>query len=300
MNRIAWLLGFLSFVSGLAIGEVKVITTLPDLAWAVSEVGGEKVNVQSLLKGLEDPHHVDTIPEFIRLTANADLVVLVGMELEEGWMPKVISRSGNSRVQRGSPGYFEAGSAITVLEKPVGPVDRSMGDVHPGGNPHFWLSPLSLSEAAVGIEQALTRVDPAHRKDYETGRKAFQAKLKTIFEKNRARLQGKKLAVMEYHREFSYFFSAYGLKSLGSIEEKPGVTPPAGRLAEVASLARAAEVKVAIAGPYAPKKTLDRFSEVSGVPVKVVPTSLSPGTATATYEAVQTAIVDAILGGNEK
>lgn len=283
-----------------AAAKVQVVATLPDLGWAVEQIGGDLVSVKSLLKGTEDPHHVDTIPEFIRLVADSDLVVSVGMELEEGWIPKVISRSGNAKVQKGAPGYCEAGLTVTVLEKPTGPIDRSMGDVHPGGNPHYWLSPLAFAESGEAIRQSLVQVDPLHAAQYEKGLKAFQAQMRALALAGQKRLGGMKPILMEYHREFSYFFNVYGLKAVDTIEEKPGVMPSAGRLAQVSLQAKARGVQLALAGPYANKKILERFQQASNIPVKVVPTSMTPGGAYPTYESVQNAILEAVIANGKK
>lgn len=291
---------FLLLGSGLAAGApVPVVTTLNELAWAAQEIGGANVAAKALLDGTENPHYVDAVPEFIRLVADAQVVFVVGLDLEIGWMPKVLSRSGNAQVQPGGKGYAEVGKAIEILEKPAGEVNRSMGDVHPSGNPHFWLSPKALMAAAGSIADTLTVVDPAHAADYAKGRDAFRKKLQDIAAKNQAKLPGaltKASAwVIEYHREFSYFFDQYGLKSFGSIEEKPGVPPSAGRIAQVALAAKQAGVRVALAGDYAPKKTLERFSEISGIPVLQVPTSLQPKRQQKDYAELQAFLVDSIV-----
>jgi zinc/manganese transport system substrate-binding protein len=278
---------------------IPVVTTMTELAWAAEQIGGAHVAARSLLEGTENPHYVDAVPEYIRLVADAQAVILVGMDLEIGWMPKVLARSGNAQVQVGGKGYCEAGKGVDVLEKPTGDVNRSMGDVHPGGNPHFWLSPKALGQAAGPITDTLIAVDPAHSADYLKGRDAFRKKLDEIAEKNQAKLKavasGVAAWVIEYHKEFSYFFNQYGLKSFGSIEEKPGVLPSAGRLAQVGLSAKQAGVKVVLAGEYAPKKTLERFTEISGIPVAQLPTSIQPGGKIRDYAELQALLVDTLV-----
>jgi zinc/manganese transport system substrate-binding protein len=253
----------------LASGALKVVTTLPDLAFAASRVGGTQVEVRSLLKGRENPHFSDAVPDYIRTVANADVVCLVGLDLEVGWLPKVLARSGNAKVQTGGKGYCELGTQIEVLERPTGSLDRSMGDVHPGGNPHFWLSPIHLAQGAQAMSRIFSSLDPDHSAEYESNLKKFRQEMESLVTEGK-KLLGALIAepmVMEYHREFSYFFWAYGLRSFGTIEEKPGVPPSAGRLAEVALSARDAKIKVALAADYQPKPLLNRFTEISGVPV---------------------------------
>lgn len=274
---------------------VKVVTTTPDLAWAARRVGGDKVEVVSLLNGTEDPHHVDTVPSFIVKVADADVVCVVGLELEIGWIPKVLSRSGNSKVQPGGPGYCETGKAVSVLEKPEGNIDRSMGDVHPGGNPHFWLSPKGLSEAASEIRDTLVRVDPASKEAYQKNYSALSKELSEILKAGQTKLKALKRPIMEYHKEFSYFIHAYRLKSLGSLEEKPGVPPSAGRIAKVSIDAKNSKAAILLAGKYAPEKVLNRFQEASGVPVLVVSTSLEPDSGLKEYADFQNRLIDGIL-----
>jgi zinc/manganese transport system substrate-binding protein len=277
---------------------LKVITSTSDLAWAVREIGGSHVDVTSLLRGTENPHYVDAVPEFIRLAAEAKAAFVIGLDLEIGWMPKVLARSGNAQVQPGGKGYAEVGKAIKIMEKPTGPVDRSMGDVHPSGNPHFWLSPDRFAEAATPIADTLSSLDPAHAADYAAGLKKFQAKMASIRQREAAKLaplRGKLKApeLLEYHKEFTYFLDTYALKSLGSIEEKPGVAPSAGRLAEVAGNAKAAGVKVVLAADTAPKKTMEQFKELSQLPVVIVPLSVTEKISD--YEKLQDLIMDQVV-----
>jgi zinc/manganese transport system substrate-binding protein len=288
----------------LAAGKLSVVTTIPEFAWAASEIGGPLVETHALLNGTENPHFVDAVPEFTRLAAEADVVCVAGLDLEVGYMPPVLSRSGNAQVQPGGKGYCEVGHAVDVLEKPTGPVDRSMGDVHPSGNPHFWLSPKALSDGSREIAATLTRVDPSHGAEYQKGLEAFQAKLTKLSEDVTARLKplldlqsksGGKPVLIEYHKEFSYFLAQYGLKSLGSIEEKPGVPPSAGRLGQVATDAKAAGIHVALAAEDNPKKTLDRFQELSGIPVDAVPTMIQGEGHFKTYSDLQLHIAETLV-----
>lgn len=302
MFKFLCLLALVTFGEARAAGPLKVITSTTDLAWAVKEVGGAHVEVKSLLKGTENPHFIDAVPEYIRLAADAQVAVVVGLELEVGWIPKVLSRSGNAQVQPGGKGYVEAGRGIQVMEKPAGPVDRSMGDVHPGGNPHYWLSPIAMAKSMVPVTETLSNIDPAHAKDYQAGLARLTAKLEGIKQRGDKKLQPllsslKGPVMLEYHKEFTYFLETYGLKSLGSIEEKPGVTPSAGRLAEIALSAKNNGIKFALAGDTAPKKTLQRFSELSGIPAMVVPLSIQPNGKAKDYDAFQDTLIDAVVRG---
>lgn len=297
------ILSLLVLISGNVVAApVKVVTSTTDLAWAVKEVGLDLVEVTPLLKGTENPHYVDAVPEFIRLASEAQVVVIVGLDLEVGWMPKVLGRSGNAAVQPGGQGYVEAGQGIQVLDKKTGTVDRTMGDVHPAGNPHFWLSPRALAQSMEPVVKALSAVDPANSSKYQENLKKFAAKMQALHEKNIKRLKpllaGTSGPVLiEYHSEFAYFLESYGLKSLGSIEEKPGVTPSAGRLAEVGIQAKNSKIKFALSSDTAPKKTLERFSEISGLRVMAVPLSLCPKSGLTDYSQLQEKIVEAVVKG---
>jgi zinc/manganese transport system substrate-binding protein len=243
------------------------------------------------------------VPEFTRLVATADIVCVVGLELEVGYMPPVLARSGNAQVQPGGKGYCEAGKSVTVLDKPSGPVDRSMGDVHPHGNPHFYLSPKALAESAKTIATTLKAVDSVHAGDYEKRLAAFTQEMKALSSEIATILKpllesqaatGKPV-VMEYHREFTYFLSENGLESFGSVEEKPGVPPSAGRLGTIATSAKVADVKVVLAADYNPSATLQRFAELSGVKLVVVPTMMQPAGSIKTYAALQRHIAGSLI-----
>lgn len=281
-------------------GAAKVVTSIPDLAWAAQQIGGEHVEARSLLKGTENPHYADAVPEFIRLVANADVVCFVGLELEVGWLPKVLARSGNAQIQQGGKGFCETGKSVATLEKRTGAVDRSMGDVHPEGNPHYWLDPLAFANASAVISEALIRVDAKNEDHYRKNYAALKAKLEGIHKKNRAKLGAvlskiKGPLLIEYHGEFTYFNHAYGIQSFGTIEEKPGIPPSAGRIAEAGTSAKGAGVRIALVAEYHPHKVLGRFSELSGIPVVSVPTSIQPLGKIKDYAEFQDYLVDSIL-----
>jgi zinc/manganese transport system substrate-binding protein len=264
------LLALLLTVPALAFAKpLKILTTLPELAEIAKNIGGAEVEAHSLLKGTEDPHFIDAVPSFIRQAADADGVCIVGLSLEIGWIPKILDKSANANVQPGGKGYCEAGPLVHVLDKPTGAIDRSMGDVHPEGNPHFYLSPLGLKEAAPALKDLLVRLRPEKTKEFEQGLKDFQKRMDVLYRRIDQKLSGVRksgAAFIEYHKEFTYFFNTYKIKSIGSIEEKPGVPPSAARLAQIASSAKQAGVKLAIGAPQSPEKQLRKFQELSGIP----------------------------------
>ncbi len=275
-------------LSSSAAAALNVVASSPDVAWLLQKVGGDQVTVETLLKGTEDPHYADAVPDFIRKVAKADLVCAIGLELEIGWLPKVLSRSGNAKVQSGGGGFCEVGSTVTTLERPQGTIDRSMGDVHPMGNPHFWLSPKALKEASLTVEQKLSSLAPSHQTFFKKNREKLGSDLDQLI------LESKKILapvinsqhppiVIEYHREFLYLLQLYGIQSFGSIEEKPGVPPSAGRILQIASQAKKAGVKLIIGTDYSPLKTLEKTSEASGIPYWTTPISLQPKSGKSDY-----------------
>jgi zinc/manganese transport system substrate-binding protein len=278
---------------------IRVVVTIPDLGWAVQRIGGEHVVVRRLLDGTEDPHYLDAVPKFIHWVADADVVCFVGLDLEVGWLPKVLSRSGNAKVQEGGSGYCDVGRSIEVLEKPTGPVDRSMGDIHPLGNPHYWLSPIRLAQGSETIAAVLTDLRPELAETFGNNLAALQKELNLIWKENKARLDrlvpdASRPLFVQYHREFAYFAADYGLGVYGAIEEKPGVLPSAGRLARVALEAKSAGIKFAMAATFDPSQQLKRFEGLSGIPVVVVPTAMLPDGAITTYSELQEQLVDRI------
>jgi len=282
--------------------KIRVVTTIPDLAEAARTIGGNRVEVESLLKGTEDAHFLDALPTFIRTVANADVVCVIGLELEVGWMPKVLSKSAKAKVQPGGSGYCETGKAVSAIGKPTGPIDRSQGDVHPSGNPHFNLNPKALAQSASVIADTLIKARPEFSAEFTAGLKKFEAQMNALHTNVQKKLKtaqekaGAQAAGIEYHKEFSYFFAAYGLNLLGSIEEKPGIPPSAAHLADVAQRAKAAQVKLALSPFYGPEKHLKKFSEISGIPYRKLPTMVQVMDAKLdSIEKVQNYIADTII-----
>lgn len=284
---------------GLAKEPLNVVVTIPDLGWAAEKIGGEHVKVRSLLDGTEDPHFLDAVPKFISWVADADVVCFAGLDLEVGWLPKVLSKSGNAKVQQGGKGYCEVGKEIEVLERPTGPVDRSLGDLHPFGNPHFWLSPKRLAQGSGKIAIVLADLRPELAETFMKNYEALQKELDAIWKENKDRLDQlipdkNKPLFVQYHAEFTYFAADYGLNLYGNIEEKPGVPPSAGRLAKAALDAKAHGVKFAMAATFDPRHLLKRFEELSSIPVLIVPAAIQLNGPLKTYPQLQKYLIDQI------
>lgn len=255
-----------------ASGKIKVVATTPDLAYLAHTIGGPHVDVFSLLDGSEDPHFVDAVPLFIQKTASADLFIEVGLGLEEGWVPKVLQKSGNKKIQSGSNGFCSTGASVNVLEKVHGKINRSMGDVHGEGNPHFHLSPSHYLQAAEKVLACLKAVSP---KD-EAAFKSQFATLKEEIDRTSADVKNvlagsRKKVIAEYHKQFFYFIDFFQLPKAEPIESVPGVPPSAGRLSERAQKARQEGLSLVLATDYHNEKVLRKFKELSNVNYVKVP-----------------------------
>lgn len=280
-------------LSSLAHSKIQVVTTLPDIAEIASKVGGNSVSVESLLNGNEDPHYAESRPSYILKLRKADLVCFVGMELESAWLLKSLERSGNKKAQDGIS-RCDLGKKIEALDIPTGVVNRSLGDVHAHGNPHYLLSPKRIQVVANAIAQELSQIAPDKKETFEKNAADFNKSIQTLYESLQKDI--KAAVVMEYHKEFTYFFNDYGLKSWGSLEEKPGMPPSSKRIADVAIKAKADGVKVLLATPSSPHKVLERFTELSGIPVAIVPSYVqtSKNTKAGSIEDLQKTLKDAV------
>jgi zinc/manganese transport system substrate-binding protein len=279
-----------------AFSAVRVVATTPDIAWLVNRIGGKKVEVKTLAKANDDYHFLDARPDFILAVNRASVVCRVGADLELGWIPKILEKAANSKVMAGGAGDCDLSRAVSLQEKPTGHIDRSMGDVHPTGNPHFWLSPLEMANAAAEVEEKLAAADPGSAAEFAANRAKVQDELKALHGKIKAQLKplsGK--TVVEYHKDFFYFNRDYGLKSLGSIEEIPGVSPSAARLGKIALEAKRAGAMIALATTHSQKNSLEKFRELSGVKVVALPSSLSDPTNPEAYADWQNSMAEQIL-----
>ncbi|GIX07446.1 MAG: adhesin [Candidatus Poribacteria bacterium] len=255
---------------------VRVVTTTPDLAALAREVGGEQVEVTAIVNGLQDPHYVEAKPTHIRRLNRADLLIYNGMELEIGWLPLLIEGSRNPRLLPGSLGLMDASEAVEVkLEVPQGEVDRSQGDVHPLGNPHYLLDPRNGVQVARAIAERLGQIDPDHQKSYLARAERFAEEMAeriARWERETEVLRG--LEVIAYHRTWSYLSAWLGFHVVGYFEEKPGIPPGPRHLAILESLVRSRGVQVALAAHYNPLRGLEAFARRAGIRLVVLPASV--------------------------
>lgn len=253
--------------------KLNVVTATTDLAALVQEVGGDKVNVESIAKGYQDPHFVEAKPSFLLKLRQADLLVVVGLQLEIGWLPPLITQSGNSRIQVGANGYLDASQFAEILEIPQGSITRAMGDVHPLGNPHYWLDPDNGRRIAKGIAAKLGEMDAEDAAYFQQRYQDFDHRLSDAEKKWDAEtksFRGRK--VVTYHNSLPNFARHFGLNVVGFVEPRPGIPPTPSHTLDVINMMKRDNVKVIMVEPYFDRKTPDSIArETGGTVVEYLP-----------------------------
>ncbi|PYS09953.1 MAG: zinc ABC transporter substrate-binding protein [Acidobacteria bacterium] len=247
---------FASNFSVNAQGKLNVVTTTEDLAAIAREVGGDHITVDSIAKGYQDPHFVEAKPSFILKLQKADLLILVGRELEIGWLPPLIQQSRNSKVQVGADGYLDASLQARILEIPQGQITRAEGDVHPLGNPHYWLDPENGKIIAREIFDRLSRFRPNEGAFFEPRLNDFLNRLSDAEKRWGAMMAPYKgTKVVTYHRSFPNFAERFGLDVVGYVEPKPGIPPTPQHTLDLINEMKKANVKIVLVEPYFDLKT---------------------------------------------
>lgn len=321
-----------------ALAEVRVVTTITDLAWVAKEVGGDRVVVRSLCAPHEDPHYVVPTPSLIAAVGDADLFVEIGLNLEI-WAERLLDGAGNPAVRRGGSGYVAASQGITTKQRPS-TLSRSQGDLHPDGNPHVWLDPLNMKIIVGNVAEGLARVDPTHGGEYRQRATELQARIDVaLYGEPLVELLGSALldrlarggqlqeylgrelagaplrdrlggwlgraqgmqgrSVVYYHQNWVYFADRFGLTVAAYVEAKPGIQPSAGHLKRVAEIATAQRVPVVVVTNYYDTRLPKRIASDAGIEVAVVPI-MTGGTKDApTWFALMDRLVDAHAGAFE-
>jgi ABC-type Zn uptake system ZnuABC Zn-binding protein ZnuA len=250
--------------------KLNVVTSTTDMAALTQEVGGDKVAVESIARGYQDPHFVEAKPSFLLKLRNADLLVTVGLQLEIGWLPPLMTQSGNPRIQVGANGYLDAAQFAEILDIPTGPVTRAMGDVHPLGNPHYWLDPDNGRRIARGIASKLGELDPADQAYFQQRFQDFDRRLSEAekkWETEMAPFRGRK--VVTYHNSFPNFAKHFGLNVIGYVEPRPGIPPTPSHTIELIGLMKRENCKVVLVEPYFDLKTPKSIGNATGAKVVV-------------------------------
>lgn len=255
--------------------KIRVVTTFTDLADFTRAIGGDLVEVRSLATGVEDTHGVPMKPSFVPIINRADLLVLTGFGCEHAFLPALIEASKNPRINKGKPGYVDCSKDIDPLDVAQA-TDRSAGDVHPYGNPHYMLDPVLAKTAIGNIYNALVTFDPGHQAEFARNRDAYLAKLNAKiaeWEKEARPLKGKKF--VSYHEHWPYFAARFGMDYFGTIELKPGIDPTARHIEELITSMKAEHVRIVIREPQFPEKVPKRIAEQTGAALVILP--IMPG-----------------------
>jgi len=251
--------------------KLNIITATTDLAALAQEIGGDKVDAESIARGYQDPHFVEAKPSFLLKLRHADLLIVVGLELEIGWLPPLISQSTNPKIQVGAPGYFDASRFARILEIPTGVVTRAEGDVHPLGNPHYWLDPDNGLRIAKGIQTKLSEMRPNDATYFAQRYDSFEQRLKQAEQKWLAEMKpyaGRK--VVTYHRSWPNFSEHFGLDVVGYVEPRPGIPPSPQHTVELIGMMRRDSVKIIVVEPYFDLKTPNAIARDTGAQVVVL------------------------------
>ena len=274
MKRFIWLFA-LAAVSALgavpARADLKVATSLTDLASVAQFVGGKHVTAESLCRGYEDPHFVPAKPSLMKSIQKADVYISSGLELDNGWLPLVLPGSRNPKIQPGAKGFVDASQGVDVLEKPSGTVSRAEGDVHPLGNPHYYGDPKALEVVATHLAEVFSNLDRANAAEYEANAKAFNERMEASldkWEKQMAPYKGQ--PIVSYHKNFIYFTNRFGLNMFGMVEPKPGIPPTPHHIQELAEDMKKSNVKVIVYEPYYKSDPSVQLAQrVGGVAVEI-------------------------------
>ncbi len=272
MKRILSLVVMLLAASPFAAAKkLNVITSTSDMAALAQEVGGDRITVDSIARGYQDPHFVEAKPSFLLKLKNADLLISVGLDLEIGWLPPLVTQCGNPKVQVGAGGNLDASQFVEILERPTGQISRAMGDVHPLGNPHYWLDPDNGRRLAKGIAGKLGELDPANAAFYQQREQDFEKRLAEADKRWLAEMapyRGRK--VVSYHRSFPNFAKHFGLDVAGYVEPRPGIPPTPQHTIELIQQMKRENIKVMLIEPYFDLKTPNSIGSQTGAKVLVM------------------------------
>ncbi|MBN1526419.1 MAG: zinc ABC transporter substrate-binding protein [Candidatus Omnitrophica bacterium] len=292
---------FLSAVSPLcaAGSKIKILTTTEDLRSIAEYIGGDRVAADSLARGYQDPHYLEAKPSFMMKAKNADLFMRVGLELEIGYEELIIDGSRNARIRVGQPGHLDVSEGVNLLEVPTTTkIDRSMGDVHPMGNPHYWLDPENVKIMARNIANRLSELSPENAGYFQENLAAFDKKMDEKMIEWRSKLapfKGRKIAI--YHRSWPYFADRFGLVAACELEPKPGIPPSPGHLKEVIDIMKRDKINVILMEVFYDEKPAEFVAGQTGAKVIVVPNSVGGTKEAKDYFSLMDTVVDKLAEG---
>jgi ABC-type Zn uptake system ZnuABC Zn-binding protein ZnuA len=257
------------------VAPLKVVTTTEDLGSLAREIGGDRLTVDVFSRGYQDPHFVEAKPSFILKLVNADLLIVVGRELEIGWLPPLLTQSRNAKIQPGGKGFLDASANVKILDIPTGQITRAMGDVHPSGNPHYWLDPDNGRQIAQAVRDKLTELQPADAAFFAQRYADFDRRLTEAQKRwDAAMAPFKGAKVVTYHRSWPNFADHFGLNVVGYVEPKPGIPPTPAHTIDLIREMKAQQVKLILVEPYWDVKTPQAIARDTGGEVLVLPPSV--------------------------
>jgi ABC-type Zn uptake system ZnuABC Zn-binding protein ZnuA len=277
IRRIAYMLAaaLLTLAPHAAQAQLKVVTSTTDLYDIAKEVGGDKITATHIGEGYQDPHFIEAKPSFVLQLRNADVWAFVGLDLEIGWMPLLLDGARNPKIRQGGSGYLDVSTAVPVLDRPQGNVDRSMGDVHPLGNPHYWLDPENGRRIARLFEAKFTQLDPANAAVYDRNEHAFEDRLNAAekgWQGDLAAIRGQ--PVVAWHTSWHYFGNYNKMNIVAYMEPKPGVPPSPSHLYEVIQTVKRTGAKAIVMEPFYDRKVADLVAKQTGIKVLILPPSV--------------------------
>ena len=254
---------------------LNVVTTTQDMASIAQEIGGDKIKVTPLAKGYQDPHFVEAKPSFVLILNKANLLIVVGRDLEIGWLPPLITQSRNAKIQPGAEGYLDPSNSAKILDQPTGAITRAEGDVHPLGNPHYWLDPENGRRIAKAIEAKLTAMDAPNAAYYAQREEDFEKRLTAAEQRWKAQMAPYKgVKVVSYHKSWTNFADAFGLNVIAYVEPKPGIPPTPQHTLDVINAMKAQHARIIMVEPYFDTKTPDSMGANTGGRVLIMPPSV--------------------------
>jgi zinc/manganese transport system substrate-binding protein len=271
MKRIMVLI-LLSFISlPLYAGKLQVATTYPYIASIVQQVGGDRINVQALARGDWDPHVIVPKPSYIAKLRAADLLIMSGAQLEIGWLPPLMNQANNPKIDVGSSGLLDLSRFVQLIEVPMG-VSRAQGDIHPEGNPHFYLDPNNIPILSKAIAERLAELDPSGESDYQNNNKSFTEKWNGKLAEWNGKLEKVKgITVIEYHKLYDYFLRRYDIKLLGTVETLPGIPPTSKHIASLEKMITPGSVRFILQDVYHPDDASMLLAKKYGISLVRIP-----------------------------
>jgi zinc/manganese transport system substrate-binding protein len=278
--------------------KLRVAASIETLADLCRQVGGDRVDVTALSHGYQDPHFVEAKPSLVLTLNRADVLVYVGLDLEIGWLPPLVQQSRNERIQRGQVGNVDASTAIKVEDVPNIPADqlRALGDIHPLGNPHYWIPPKNARGIARLLAQRFAEIDAPGASAYQASLAAFERRLDAK-EKEWAKLAAplRGIPIVTYHKSWSYLAGWLGLRELGYIESKPGIPPTASHTGQLIELMRKSNVKLVIVESFYPSNLASFVAENGHARLVVAPSDVGATSAIKSYFDLVDAVIAALL-----